>query len=280
MKTTNTLSEKALVVNLQICQWTARKYDRKVTAEVNKNHNAVDAGRFNKILIAQEHLKELSKQANAIRTFHYDNTLVWGDNGDRLLPTTNYFQYIAELSKLKNQFEATVKEFINDYPALIAEAKVKLNGLFNENDYPHDISDKFRIKSVFMPIPETSDFRVSLSDKEVDGLRTQIEGEMNDRISQATNSIYQRIKEQLEHMHERLKDTESVFRDTLFTNLKELIDLLPRLNITEDKNITALCAELKSLYTEPDAIRSNDRLRKETAMKVENLLQDMSAYFA
>jgi hypothetical protein len=53
------LSRKATLVSVNVSQWTARRLDRKVTDEVNRQHNAAkDAGRYNKLLIEAEHLKE------------------------------------------------------------------------------------------------------------------------------------------------------------------------------------------------------------------------------
>lgn len=64
------LAEKALLVTLNISQWSARKYDRKVTEEVNDTHQAKDAGRFNKLLIDKTHLDEIQKIVNEARHFH------------------------------------------------------------------------------------------------------------------------------------------------------------------------------------------------------------------
>ncbi len=100
------LTDKAILVNVQISQWTARKFDNKVTSEVNKKHKTKDAGRFNKILIGVEHLKEISQIANKARTYHYDNTTPWSDSGERLLSNLNYFDYIQNISALQDEFDA------------------------------------------------------------------------------------------------------------------------------------------------------------------------------
>ena len=45
------LSDKALLVQLSISQWTARKYDKRATEQVNNANNAaMTAGRYNKSL--------------------------------------------------------------------------------------------------------------------------------------------------------------------------------------------------------------------------------------
>lgn len=273
------LTEKALLVTLNICQWSAKKFDKKATQEVNDNHGATDAGRFNKALIAKDHLQEIQKLANEARTFHYANTLPWGDNGERLLPSSNYFEYTAAMARYKNQFDGLVREFCRAYPQMIDEARVRLNGLFNPSDYPANVADKFEIKKNFMPVPASADFRLNLNSQEVETLRANIEDEIGRRFAAAQQDIYARIADQLKRMHERLKDSKAVFRNTLFENLRELCDLLPRLNLGNDPNITALTQELKAIYTDPDAVRKDTRLRADKAAQVEDILHRMGGFF-
>lgn len=273
------LIEKSILVSLVITQWAARKYDKKVTREVNENHNSKDAGRFNKSLIAREHLQELTKIVTQARAFHYENTLPWSDSGERLLPSDNYFQYTSELAKLKNQYEQEVNKFTLAYPAMIEQAKIELNGLFNPNDYPLDIRERFTIRTSFMPVPDVADLRVNLSANEVSALQTEITKEVNERFINAQKSVYERITEQLKAMHARLSEKDAIFRDSLFDHVLELVELLPRLNVAEDARITELCADLKSLYTDPEQVRTNKKLRKDKAQEVENMLSKIDSFF-
>jgi hypothetical protein len=272
------LTEKSLLVSLIISQWSARKYDRKATAEVNDAHNAKDAGRFNKILIAKESLQEIQQIGNKARAFHYDNTLPWSDTGERMLPVANYFQYVQEIVKLKGEFESAVAKFILSYPSMIETAKIDLNGLFNEKDYPLNIAERFTITTSFMPVPDIEDVRISLSEVEVNVIKNGMRDEMNERFVNAQKSIYERVKEQLTHMQERLKDKEASFKNSLFENLKPLIELLPRLNVSNDPQIFALATELNYLYVDPQAVRDSSSLRSDKAKEVENMLNKINSF--
>lgn len=272
------LTEKAILVTLNISAWSARKYDKTATQEVNDNHNSTDAGRFNKLLIDKKKLEEINKISNEARSFHYENTLPWGDNGERLLPSQNYFEYTTGLSKYKNQFDATVTAFCNNYDVLIDEARVRLNGLFNLADYPNDIHSRFGMSSTFMPVPETDDLRIGLKASEVDALKDKIQQEINERFANATKNIYDRIKEQLERMYERLSTDKAVFRDSLFENLVSLVDLLPRLNVSGDERIIQLCADLKKLYIDPQVVRDDSLTRARKAQEVDAILKNMTGF--
>lgn len=274
------LSEKALIVNFTIALWSASKTDKKITREVEQAHNATDAGHFNKILIAKKDLEEVKKIATNARAFHYENTLPWGDNGDRLLPSTNYFEYIGKQRDFKQQFEDAVQKFISSYPDIKEEAKRRLNGMFNETDYPslHKLPKKFSMEATFMPIPNLDDFRISINQTEVERLRSEIEQHVYIRINDATKNIWERIADAVKHMYERLSDQDAIFRDSLVTNIADLVDLLPRLNFTNDSGINQSIAQMKQLLVNPDYLRSNSSKRVETAENAKELLDKINDF--
>lgn len=281
--TTNTgLKTKALTVNLSISQWVARKHDKKISKEVEDQHNAHDAGRYNKVLVAKAELEKIQKTAGAARSFHYENTLPWGDNGDRLLPSANYMSYVKEMAILKSNFEREVIAFLANYSTVIDDAKIRLNGMFDPKDYPNEveIKSKFSFGTCFMPLPDIDDIRVELSQTEVNNIRQEVENTMRDRITGAVKDTWSRIKAQLEAMKERLSTKDAVFRNSLFDNLRDIIELLPRLNVTNDSQIDEICEEMKGLLVDPDAVRANSNLRNEKAQEVAAILNKFDAFFS
>src|SRR5579859_6280593 len=68
--TMSDLSNTAMLASLSIHQWSAKKYDKKVSQEVAANHGMRDSslGRYNKSLIAKKALDKISKIAGAART--------------------------------------------------------------------------------------------------------------------------------------------------------------------------------------------------------------------
>lgn len=65
-----------------------------------------------------------------------------------LVPLGLVEQLDAELEALKVKREEAIEAFLEAYPEAIEESKVRLKGLFSENDYPtvDDIKDKFRFQ--------------------------------------------------------------------------------------------------------------------------------------
>lgn len=276
----NTITTAALVATFNASQWTARKLDKKITDEVNTNHNAsTDAGRYNKLLVAKEFTEPVSKIVNEARTFHYENTLCWGDNGDRLLPTENYMDYTQRMAALESDFNDAVAKFMANYDDVITDAKRRLNGMFNPLDYPSrtEIEQKFRFSVRFFPVPE-NDIRVSLPAKEVSRLKAEMEKEVESRINEAVGNIWERIGKQLHHMAAKLSDAEAIFRDSLFGNLNELVELLPKLNVTKDANVAKAINDMKKLVANPDAVRSDAKLREKKAKEVADVLKKFKGF--
>jgi Protein of unknown function (DUF3150). len=274
------LSEMALLANLTISQWTARKYDISITRKIERDHNTHNAGRFNKILVAENALQEITKKASQARAFLRTNTLPWGDTGDRILPSTNYFEVVAQLKTYKGEFDAAVNNFVRQYPTLKEDARRRLNGMFQEADYPTltTIQSKFNFEVTFLPIPDTEDFRLKLNSEEVNKLKVKIESEINTRFSQATKDIWLRIKEAVEHMVERLSEEKAIFRDSLITNIEEMIKILPRLNFTGDKDISATIESMKTLIVHPDTLRKSPVIRNKKAQEAKAILDKISDF--
>jgi len=263
---------------LSISSWGARKFDKQVTREVEQNHNAHEAGRFNKKLIDSETLKNIGKNGNQMRMYHYYNTLPWGDNGDRIITTEKYFEYVVEIGKLKMEREQFVEQFMQEYQQEKENSRTRLGSLYNENDYPHefDVKEKFNIRVNFMPIAESDDLRVNLNDDLVNSMREKITSELNNRITVAANSMIERVREAVNHMAEVLSEEGKVFRDTLVGNLQSLHETLPLLNFNDDPRVKDVLDMTKPLLVNPDQLRNVPAFRKEIADRAKKVLETLN----
>ncbi len=261
------LTSTAMIVNLSISQWTARKYDKNVSKKVEDEYNAHDAGRYNKILVAKEAIKEIQKVANEARTFHYTNTLPWSENGDRILTAANYFTYTEGLREKHDKFDAVVSKFLSAYPSLKEDAKIRLNGMFNELDYPNleDLKYKFNFMVHVEPIPDSGDFRVGLKDSEVEKIKEEINDRREELEKKAMRDLWERTYSAVKHMVDRLSNEDAVFRNSLIGNIAELVELLPKLNIGNDKKLMEMTREIenKLLGVDADVLREDKGTRRE-----------------
>lgn len=270
------LSKNAMLVSLSISQWTARKLDKKVTEDVAQQYGHTgDWGRYNKVLVAQEAIKAINKIGNEARTLHYNNTLPWNDLGQRILPAANYGDYKDLMHEAKSRFDAEVRRFISNYPALVEEAKAQLNGMFDEADYPNsaEIESKYGFNLVVEPMAVASDFRVELSEKAVEEIRAEIEARSAKLTEEAMDDLWKRTFEAVRHMAEKLADEKSIFRNSLVENVAEIANLLPKLNVTGDELMTEMADEIKASLTvfTPEELRTSREARRTIAKKAREI---------
>lgn len=284
----NNLNDKAMLIRLSIGSWTARKYDKAVSDKVNDEYAADrDAGRYNKVLVAQDEIKKIQKIVNTARTFHYENTLPWDDSDNRMLPAANYLSYCEKMRSLRAEFERAVESFIYSYPALIEDAKLKLNGMFNHADYPDAarIRGKYSFEFSVSPLPYSDDFRVNLSNDEVKRIQDEITERVQGAANTAMKDLWQRLYEVVKHMAGKLSDKDSIFRNSLIENITDLCALLPKLNVFADPDLENLRrdVELKLTGYNPDVIRNNpderDAAAKDAADLTSKIENAMAGYF-
>ena len=276
------LNEKAMIVYLNISFWTARKYDRKISQEVEDKYGANEAGRFNKVLIAKEHLANIQKIISAARNFHYENTLPWNDHGGRLLPTTNYFDYVNAIRNFQDEYERETANFLSVYPNLKQDAHLRLSAMFKEEDYPDvaTLRTKYAFTNQITPVPEAGDFRVNLTDEEVSSIKESLEDQVEESTQKAMNDLWQRLFKVVSHMLERLSDPDNKFKNTLVENIESLCELLPKLNITNDPELDSAVREIKTKLTANDSqtLRDNDVARSNTAAEAQKIMNKMRHY--
>ena len=283
------LSEKAMLASLTISQWSAKKHDKRVSQEVADKHNSdVDMGRFNKSLVAKKALEKIQKIAGQARTDFYYHTLPWKDDGSRILTNTGYLKLTELVRDYSHQWEDATQEFFEQYDSYVEQAKKSLNGLFDADDYPNasELRQKFRFGFHVNPLPEAEDFRVKLSAEEIKLCKQQIEQSLQDSVKDAMKDVWLRMRGVVASMAEKLKaykvtpdGTEGVFRDSLVQNMRDLLSIIPALNLTEDSAVKKFAAEMEKLCKyDANTLRDNDGTRLQVAKAAEDILNKMQQY--
>lgn len=279
-----TIKEKAMLVDLSISVYTARKFDKKVTREVADQHHTTDkAGRYNKNLLPIDapSYKAVMQASGAARTKHYALTLPWSDEGSRILPSQAYMKYTTALRACHGEFNAAVANFQADYPQLRDNALAVLNGLANLDDYPseQELAKCFKFRTQFLPFPDAEDFRVTGTAIDTDAIKAQIEADTKTAISGAMNELYRRLFTVVNHMATKLADSDSIFRDSLVNNIVELCELLPSLNLTNDPVLNTIRETIEeSLIVSPDVLRNSKVVRNDIRAKAEAIAANLNGY--
>lgn len=268
------LTTHAMLVTLNIGQWTARKHDKSVTAEVDRAHAAKDGGRYNKLLIDKAALDPIDQIVGASRQHHYKVTLAWGDNGDRLLAASLFMEFTQEMRRFRTEFEQRVRTLVNDYPRLVQEARKRLGTMYDPNDYPatSDISSRFYFNLEYSPVPTANDFRVDLSAEHVEAIKADIQRVEHERQDKAMREVFDRVRKIVGKIHEQTKDKDRRIYDSALENARDLADLLPALNFTNNPQLTTVEADIRKLLVPADRLRQDKRLRADTAKAADAIL--------
>lgn len=274
-----TLDRKAMLAHLGISLWSARKYDRKASDEVTTAKQADSrAARVNKHLLGgpvKAHQAVISAAGKA-REIHYRLTLPWGDTGWRLLPVTTYMQYESEMLRAMAEFDASVTEFVAEYPVLREQAKARMGDLFNETDYPATVADKFSIHSSFMPVPVSGDFRVELGETVVQQVQEQTRKDVERMCKGAMDDVWSRLREVVEKAADKLATPDAIFRDSLIGNIKATADLARKLNLDNDANLDWAAQQAEELTNlDPQILRDHQGIRNDVHQKLTALVEKM-----
>ena len=280
----------ALLVELNVSQWTARKLDRSTTDELvsNKHAQAKGAARVNKNLFAgRSELEVVGQHVTETRSFVYDNTLPWSDSGIRLLPSAKFMEFNAKLQQAEDKFYGLVTEFVTVYPSLITAQAMALGDMFNRNDYPNpnDIEHRFNFNVNYMPVPASGDFRVDIGNDAQEELRKKLSSLADERVEYAMKDIKGRLLEHLKRMSDRLsidyvsgEAKPRKFHDSLLDGAHDLCDLASSLNIINDPQLDDARKALKKAIGGIDVkdLRKDVGARNDVKTQVDDILSKFS----
>lgn len=277
-----TLQSSAMLVELGISVWTARKLDKRASEDVTtQNHADKGMANVNKRLLACDELTAVQKFAANARTSHYAMTLPWSDSGLRMLPTSKYFDYQKSVTALQAEFNRLVEQFLGRYEWLINETQLKLGDMYDPSEYPSNdtVRAKFGFRINYIPLPEAGDFRIDIGNQQAAELQQQYASFYEAQLNRAMNDLWTRAYDVLSRMSERLDyadhEQKKVFRDTLVSNVLDIIDMMESMNVTGDPMMQLQQRQLKQAMrgVTPEALRDDARLRRETKASVDAVIK-------
>jgi hypothetical protein len=274
-----------MLVELSISTWTGRKKDKRASEDVTSmNHAAAGVAAVNKKLLGDcAELIAVQKFTANLRNAHYSMTMPWSDTGLRLLPTTQYFKYNAQMTALEQEYERLVALFLSAYDWEIMQAQTKLGDLFIRDEYPttENLKDKFSFRLTYIPLPDAGDWRIDIGNEATAELRTHYENYYTAQLGAAMQDVWRRTYDALSRMSERLDyadhEQKKVFRDSLVENVAEMIELLRVCNVSGDAQMTAMANKLEEAMrgVTPDALREDEWLRRETKRNVDAAIKSL-----
>lgn len=290
----------AMLHSLSISQWSGYKYDPDASEEIATLHGAdKDAARVNKRLVPRKELEAITKAVGKARSEHEFLTLPWTDDGWRVLPAATYLEHRDKLQEDERAIHAAVEKFISQFEDLVRNQS-RLGTLLKVEDYPgmrregdqlvfrfpQELREKYSFKIDVKPLPDANDFRVAIGDSERERLKRQIAESVQAALRSGTRDLWQRLYDAVCRMSTRMFEYNSAeegnkpkLYKSMVGNIVELVDVLPRLNISGDTELDRMTESVRhSLIVDTEELKKSEVLRVDTAKAASEIMQRMAAY--
>ncbi len=277
------ITDRAMLCSVTVSIWTGRRHDRDASTAVTKAHGATEgAGRFHKRLMPADAatFDAVRRVGQALRREFYRLTLPWLDDGTRVLPTRVFQDFGLRMEAQRDKFKNAVAAFVADYDSLRERARSELGTLFDLDDYPDNVEAKFGTAIRYFPMPSSSDFRITLTDAQMQAVQASTEAATTEAIATAMRDVWQRLHAATSTIADRLGNQDRVIRNSIVTNLREVLDVLPALNLTDDPVLAQLVADAKQKLAphDPDRLRADPSLRRDVATEAQAIVDAMQPY--
>jgi hypothetical protein len=279
------ITTECMVLTLNIGKWTAQRLDKaashKVTAEARAE---AGAARVNKHLLPDAALAEISQAASAVRQHFYARTLPWTDAGARLTQRSGLLKFLEEHESLVAVHDKAADRFAFEiYPAERERAQFRMGTLFNAGDYPSpaEVRRRFYVSLEMEPVNALGDFRVKVSENLDPRVVERLEKTVEARLQRAMAPTWKRLADALSNYVERTTSNSGI-RVELVENLRELVQVIPVLNVVDDPNLERLRQMIEAKLIGHDAaeLRTNDATRQKAAEEARAIMEHMAGIMA
>ena len=276
------ITSSSVLVELNISVWGAEKLDRRATEDLTITSKAArDAAKVYKNLMSGTSVrKDIADFATRCRAWHQSRTLPWADRGTRLLPTSLFMEYKAEVNAKRDTFMRMVDTFRQEYPNVLAMAPTNMGDLHNHSDYPSldEVMPKFGFRLVFSPVPDSGDFRLDIPAQELEAMRKEYDANFLSRVDEAMGTLWGQLHDMLGKMSEKLVEPTGEdkrrWHDVFLTNAHEMCAMLTHLNVTKDPKLEDARRKLETalIGVDIDDIKENEGVRANVKTKLDAIL--------
>lgn len=277
----NNTQERAILMRLSKGCPGDERGDEQMTKQVKSEHNfGKDSGKWQKRLFPPQALKPIRQLDTQAANYHKAVTLPF-DRGIGILPAVLIVEYGDRMRDFRAKRQNLIENhFIAKLDEWIDWAKNEHNGTFNPEDYPS--ADEFRQRFYFqtepLPVPNSAHFMGTLST--LLGTDAQsVDIRIADAEQEARRELLRRLIAPVQHMAKVLSKEDGRIFETVVTNISDVAELAPKLNLAGDPMIDQFCAEMRTLAAVgADQLREDQSIKSDKQKQAEELLKKLSGY--
>lgn len=266
--------QRACLIQLSTSVWQGSKQiDRHLLEKINANSDWL---RGRKYLIDPDLLlpvKTIAGQArNTVAKYSYSFPIP----SVYLVPKEKLSDIDLQLQEFQVKFCSEVKKFEEAYSDARYQARQVLGRLFNESDYPINISDKFNFQWRFLSLgigqsqlltPEIYQREKEKFQQMMEETRDIAASALREEFSQALESLVKKLQGKNGGKPKKLSDS-------MFKKLEEFLDELSIKNIFRDEALTELTLQARNIINSAavgDLNSSNSFMRRRIEREVNRL---------
>lgn len=253
------ICKKAILVNMTRKQISNMPFDVQSSNQLCEMMEVTDQHMFQvrKLLFNPQRLSKIRSLINDALLMVWNHTRPWDNIGFRLLPMEYYDDFTETFSKIKDEFEEAVKEFIDNYDEILEESKKMLGKAFNKHEYPDksQLSNYFSLEMHTAKFPDIDDIRLNLSGPEL----VEMQKDLVDKYQQVQKAQIQNIVAYI-GMGDRSQE-----------DIDRLIDIADKLNIDEDAELVMMIEEIKDRFKLAEMDKSKKEKKDESMMVADDI---------
>lgn len=270
------LSREAVLVKATFHCWTGdKRVDDKTASTFN---DAVDTQKValrhtKKLLSKSEYAANCRTIISNARKYHRDNTVPWTYDGWGLLPKGNFERYQEQMREFAdNALYGAASLLFENFSQEVEKDRDILGQLFEYEAYimPHQVFEKFHIDLQYEPIVDVTAPQFDAMSTSVDRIMEQARTRHEEAVDNSTRHLRTRIETILADTINRLENIDDKSRkpSALLRSIEELADVLPRLNLSGDTDISQAAQYMKEriLFFSAQELKDNEAARAEVIM--------------
>jgi hypothetical protein len=276
------LETRGILVTLTQRAWKATATDREL-AEATEQAAHAETGtmRVIKELTPKDVIQPIKYIMSVGRSEHYNMTVPGLMRGQQLLASAMFYDYLTVQKEIESIFLARVNHFLEIYPAIIEAAPARIGSGYKVEDFPsvNQIRSYFEYKYTFIPVPTIDDWRLEgLASVDQGNLKIEIEDQVKVMYNRATREMFDRAKEILTRVAKQAREYtggpgSAQLRDATIENLKEMANLVVKMNVTDDPELSRIGYEMIEAFADEEGqkLRQDQTARERIAAAAERI---------
>lgn len=294
------LAANAMLVHLYTGMPSMGRLDKRITDETNSEHRVEsDMAGYRIKFYPKELLARVASVVSEAKQFHYRTSLPWAHAGPRIMPVANFLSHTEGFRRYKLEHHDCVEEVCDKYEHYKdVEAPNLLGDAYDPTDYPpvEVLRARFILDVKYFAIGDGKDFRKDISEEAALALREEVTRDLQAATADAMRDLWQRVAGVVGHMVERLTayqpahvdingakvKAQGTFNDSLVGNVRDLVDILPSMNIARDPNLDAIAMQMRKdlCVFDPAVLREDPVMRSAVAGNAAEILDRVNQFLA